>query len=92
MIPATSDTHLDRGVNAAYSDKRQIGMPLDNIHDGPIALEDVVQPAGVLLPHEPIAIVGARNDELVPWAQEIDFGEAQVSIRQTSQSLPTHHP
>lgn len=81
--------YLHCRVNSAHGDQGQVRMPLDDIDNGSVALQDIMQPAGLLLPHEPIAVVGAGYDKLVPRPQEVDCEKVRCMLMQFHKYAPS---
>lgn len=58
-------------VNTAHRDKGKMRVAFDDIHDTLVPIVDAVQCPRKLVPHKPIAVVRARDNEFILWAKEV---------------------
>ena len=66
-------SYLDCCINAADGEDGQARMAFDDIYNTAIAFVYAMQPSGVFIPEEEIAIVGTRSYKLVFGADKIDL-------------------
>ena len=65
--------YLDRCVDAAYGNERQLWVALNDVDNAAIPFQDVMQLSRVFSPDEEIAVVRPGHDVLVLRAKEIDY-------------------
>ena len=66
------EAYLHSGVNAAASDQRKMRVHLNDVYDAAVAFVDAAQCASALAPHEPVAVVRARDHILILRPKEVD--------------------
>lgn len=89
ILVAIRCTHLHRMVDATDRNERQIWMSFDDIYDSAITLQDVMQPAGILLPHEPVTVVGAGHNKLVAWPKEVHYKKTSEMSEESDAGVHT---
>lgn len=67
-------------------------MTFDDINDTTVSLEDIMNIACRLVPHEEIAVVGTRDNKLVLRTKKIYYAGTEKSVKVTLQLNPEPSP
>jgi hypothetical protein len=68
---SSGTAHLDRRIYTTGSNHGKVWVPFNDVYNTAIAFENIDQFPRVLIPHEPIAVVGPRHDIFVIRAKKI---------------------
>lgn len=56
-------------------------MWFDDVDDGAVSFINAVYLLCFFIPDEPVAVVGARHNEFVGWANEVDYQRLLVQLK-----------